>query len=38
MAFDEMGKQSGPDPAARSEPELDVAGVLNFDAAEPRLG
>jgi hypothetical protein len=34
MAFDEMGKQSGFDPAAWSEPDLDVAGVLNFDAAK----
>jgi hypothetical protein len=38
MAFDEIGKQSGSDPAAWSEPDLDVAGVLNFDAAKWRLG
>jgi hypothetical protein len=34
MAFDEMGKQSGSDPAVWSEPDLDVDGVLNFDAAK----
>jgi hypothetical protein len=34
MAFDEMGKQSGSDPAAWSEPDLDVAGMLKFGSAE----
>ena len=33
MAFDEMGKLSGSDPAAWSEPDLDVAGLLSFDAS-----
>ncbi len=32
-AFDEMGKLSGSDPAAWSEPDLDVAGLLSFDAS-----
>jgi hypothetical protein len=31
LAFDEMGKLSGTDPAAWSEPDLDVTGLLNFD-------
>ncbi len=34
MAFDEMGKLSGSDPAAWSVPDLDVAGVLDFDASK----
>ena len=32
MAFDEMGKLVGSDPAEWSEPDLDVAALLNFDA------
>jgi hypothetical protein len=34
MAFDEMGKLTGSDPAAWSEPGLDVAGLLSFDAGQ----
>lgn len=34
MAFDEMGKLTGADPAAWSEPDFDVAALLDFDAAE----
>jgi hypothetical protein len=33
MAFDEMGALTGSDPAAWSEPDLDVAGLLSFDAS-----
>lgn len=33
MPFYEMGKLTGSDPAAWSEPDLDVAGLLNFDAS-----
>jgi hypothetical protein len=31
MAFDEMGKLTGADPAAWTEPDLDVAGLLSFN-------
>ncbi len=34
LAFDEMGKLSKSDPAAWSEPDLDVTEVLNFDMAD----
>ena len=34
MAFDEMGKLTGSDPAAWSEPDLDVAALLNFEVTE----
>jgi hypothetical protein len=34
MAFDEMGKLTGSEPAAWSEPDLDVAGLLSFDASQ----
>jgi len=30
-AFDEMGKLTGPDPAAHSEPDFAVAALLNVD-------
>jgi hypothetical protein len=33
MAFDEMGKMAGSDPASWTEPDLDVADLLNFDAS-----
>jgi hypothetical protein len=33
MAFDEMGKLVRSDPAEWSEPDLDMAALLNFDAA-----
>lgn len=33
-AFDEMGKRPGSDPAVPSEPDLDVAALLNFDAGK----
>ena len=31
MAFDEMGKVTGTDPTAWSEPDLEITGLLNFD-------
>ena len=34
MAFDEMGKLPGSDPAVWSEPDLDVAALLNFEVTE----
>jgi hypothetical protein len=34
MAFDKMGKQSSSDRAAWSEPDLEVAEVLNFGVAK----
>ena len=33
LAFDEIGKLTGSDPAGWSEPDFDVAALLNFDAA-----
>ncbi|HEY4044726.1 MAG TPA: DUF29 domain-containing protein [Rhodopila sp.] len=33
-AFDEMKRPTGLDPAAWSEPDLDVAGLLGFDASK----
>ncbi len=37
-AFDEMGKLTGSDPTAWSEPDFDVAGLFNFDAGSDGRG
>jgi hypothetical protein len=34
MAFDELGKLTGSDPAAWSEPDFDVAALLDFEVAK----
>nr|WP_294521181.1 DUF29 domain-containing protein [uncultured Rhodopila sp.] len=36
-AFDQMGAWTGADPKAWSKPDLDVAGVLGFEAGDARL-